>query len=163
MTSRIHAPHTTCPSCKEEVYLDELVGGRCPLCGCSLEKSEAEDAEFDEFIGRSDLSWMVFQYFFFKKLDHLGAHPVQIMQLISRYEEQLSAGEKRGGQVPVNIEIPFRLFERILPKKCAVCGVRFIRGGKKYLSGSLRSQAFGVRHVCDGCAGSEEGCEDTDE
>jgi len=27
MTSRMHAPHTTCPGCREEVYLDRLIDG----------------------------------------------------------------------------------------------------------------------------------------
>ena len=49
MTSRMQSPHTTCPGCQEEVFLDELVGGKCPLCGCSLE-------DFDEAFGNMKAS-----------------------------------------------------------------------------------------------------------
>ena len=34
MAPRINARHITCPGCQEEVFMEELVGGRCPLCGC---------------------------------------------------------------------------------------------------------------------------------
>jgi hypothetical protein len=152
MTSRIHAPHTTCPSCKEEVYLDELVGGRCPLCGCSLENGEEVDSEFDELIGRSDLSWMVFHYFFFRKLDRLGAHPVQIMHLISRYEEQITSGEAATRDIPFDLEISMRLLDIIRPKRCSVCGKLFLRSGKKYVSGLLRSPSQIVRFTCRACS-----------
>ena len=67
MTSRMHAPHTTCPGCQEEVFLDELVGGKCPLCGCSLEDFDESIGEYEGILDRSDLSWLIFNYFVFKK------------------------------------------------------------------------------------------------
>ena len=76
MTSRTHAAHTTCPGCQEEVYLDELVKGRCPLCGCTLEDLEEVESEVDELLDRGDFSWLIFNYFLFKQFTDLGASPL---------------------------------------------------------------------------------------
>ncbi|HPA08569.1 MAG TPA: hypothetical protein PLW73_08805, partial [Methanoregulaceae archaeon] len=82
MTSRMHAPHTTCPGCREEVYLEELVKGRCPLCGCEFEEFDTQDTEIEDYVDRSDLPWLVFNYFLFKRFLEIGASPVQIMQFV---------------------------------------------------------------------------------
>jgi len=86
MTYRTHAAHTTCPGCQEEVYLDELVKGRCPLCGCSLEDMDGLENEVDEFVDRNDFSWLVFNYFIFKTFTELGASPLKVMELLALYE-----------------------------------------------------------------------------
>jgi hypothetical protein len=153
MTSRIYGPHTTCPSCREEVYLDELVGGRCPLCGCSLEEQGDEEGDFEEFIERSDLSWLIFQYFLFRKLDRLGAHPARIMQVLARYEDAISEGHPTGGITTFDIEIPMRAFDRIRPKRCRTCTGIFLRGGRRMVSGDLKAPAFKKYYLCPACAG----------
>ena len=96
MTSRMHAPHTTCPGCQEEVFLDELVGGKCPLCGCSLEDFEESIGEYDGILDRSDLSWLIFNYFVFKKFVDLGVPPSQIMDFLSSYEENTEKPREDG-------------------------------------------------------------------
>ena len=92
----MHAPHTTCPGCQEEVFLDELVGGKCPLCGCSLEEFEESIGEYEGILDRSDLSWLIFNYFVFKKFVDLGVPPSQIMDFISSYEENAEKPRKSG-------------------------------------------------------------------
>ena len=77
MTSRMQSPHTTCPGCQEEVFLDELVGGKCPLCGCSLEDFDEAFGEYEGILDRSDLSWLIFNYFVFKKFVDLGCPPTR--------------------------------------------------------------------------------------
>ncbi len=86
MTSRMQSPHTTCPGCQEEVFLDELVGGKCPLCGCSLEEFDEAFGEYEGILDRSDLSWLIFNYFVFKKFVDLGVPPHQIMEFVAAYE-----------------------------------------------------------------------------
>jgi predicted nucleic acid-binding Zn ribbon protein len=83
----MHTPHTTCPSCHEEVFLDELVGGRCPLCGYSLDEDDGTCSEYEETLERSDLGWMILQFFIFRRFCSEGANPLQVMQVLSRYEE----------------------------------------------------------------------------
>ena len=61
MAPRINARHITCPGCQEEVFMEELVGGRCPLCGCELDGSEEACEGFEELLDRSDLTWLVYQ------------------------------------------------------------------------------------------------------
>jgi hypothetical protein len=56
----MQSPHTTCPGCQEEVFLDELVAGKCPLCGCSLEDFDETFGEYERILDRSDLSWLIF-------------------------------------------------------------------------------------------------------
>ena len=88
MTSRMQSPHTTCPGCQEEVFLDELVGGKCPLCGCSLEEFDESFGEYEGILDRSDLSWLIFNYFVFKKFVDLGVPPHQIMEFVAAYEAE---------------------------------------------------------------------------
>ena len=77
MTSRMQSPHTTCPGCQEEVFLDELVGGKCPLCGCSLEDFDEAFGEYEGILDRPNLSWLIFNYFVFKKFVDLGVPPTK--------------------------------------------------------------------------------------
>jgi predicted RNA-binding Zn-ribbon protein involved in translation (DUF1610 family) len=151
MTSRIHSPHTTCPHCKEEVYLDELVGGRCPLCGHSLEGAEEQSELFDDLLERSDLSWLVFQYFLYRRLESLGANPLQIMQLVSRYEEQLASDNEDDETSGIMLDVPMTTIDRLRLKTCHHCGKRFIYGGKKKISGNLRLNDFAFAYSCPSC------------
>ena len=97
MTSRMHAPHTTCPGCQEEVFLDELVGGKCPLCGCSLEDFEESIGEYDGILDRSDLSWLIFNYFVFKKFVNLGVSPRKSWNL-SQITSRMQTSPRKSGQ-----------------------------------------------------------------
>jgi hypothetical protein len=151
MTSRIHSPHTTCTHCKEEVYLDELVGGRCPLCGQSLEGAEEQSELFDDLLERSDLSWLVFQYFLYRRLESLGANPLQIMHLVTRYEEQLDSGEEEDETAAIALDVPMSAIDRLRPKTCHLCGKKFLRGGKKKICGNLRLNDFQFAFFCPGC------------
>ncbi|HDR73559.1 MAG TPA: hypothetical protein ENN85_06575 [Methanoculleus sp.] len=151
MTSRIHSPHTTCPYCKEEVYLDELVGGCCPLCGRSLEGDEEQAEVFDDLLERSDLSWLVFQYFLYRRLERLGANPLQIMQLVNRYEEQLNSGSEEGEPFEIMFDIPMTTTDRLRLKTCHLCGRVFLRGGKKKIYGNFRLNDFQFTYFCTSC------------
>ena len=115
MTSRMHAPHTTCPGCQEEVFLDELVGGKCPLCGCSLEDFEESIGEYDGILDRSDLSWLIFNYFVFKKFVDLGVPPSQIMEFVSSYEQNADKPAEEWTKTEFSLELPMGTFDRIRP------------------------------------------------
>ncbi len=149
MTSRMLAPHTTCPGCQEEVFLDELVRGRCPLCGCTLEDFADQTGDMDEMVERSDFSWLVFNYFLFKKFDEMGANPLQVMQLIAGLDE--CCLNPVAGEFPrtkFEFDIPMNLGDRIRPKKCTRCGKVFFRGGRKVLSGDLASPELKINYIC---------------
>jgi hypothetical protein len=149
MTSRINARHITCPGCQEEVFLDELVGGRCPLCGCTLEDLEDGCEEFEEGLDRSDLAWLIFHYFIFKKFDSLGANPFQILRLLATFDE--GTEENTEETSAFTLEVPMRLADRLRPKRCARCGCLFVREGKKYVSGDMRSPRMSTTYVCHDC------------
>lgn len=153
MTSRTRAHHTICPYCNEEVYIEELVGGKCPLCGGTLEDPEDEiEVDEDDGIERSDLSWLICHYFLFKKLDELGANPLQVMHVIQRFDEQDPFGED--GTVPTSfeVEVPFSRLEKVMPKRCSSCGKLFISGGKKVVRGDAGRPGFAVSYRCSRCA-----------
>jgi len=151
MTSRMHAPHTTCPGCQEEVFLDELVGGKCPLCGCSLEDFEESIGEYDGILDRSDLSWLIFNYFVFKKFVDLGVPPTQIMDLITGYEQNADKPREEWIKSDFSLELPMRISDAIRPKKCAKCNRFFLRGGRKEIRGDMRSTRIDIRYICDRC------------
>jgi hypothetical protein len=103
----------------------------------------------DEFIERSDLSWLVFNYFIFKKFDELGASPVQIMQLLSGLEDGCSHDEN--GATRFDLQVRMRLADRLMPKRCGKCGHLFLRGGKKVISGDLTGPSCEVAYRCSRC------------
>jgi hypothetical protein len=149
MTVRVNAHHIICPGCLEKVFVDELVGGHCPLCGCVMEEDEGVQ-EFEEVIERSDLAWIVFHYFVFRKFDALGVTPVQIMQLISQIEE-CGNTYPNPQKMEYHLEVPMGKTERFLPKRCAHCGSFFIRGGKKIIIGNLNQQGYRSEYHCPSC------------
>ena len=151
MTSRIHAAHTICTGCSEKIFLDELVSGRCPLCGYSLEEDEMALAGLDSTTEYSDLAWLVFNYFLFRKFYKLGADPIGIMKLISRFDETASLDEQELEEINYNFEVPITPIGRVLPKRCSHCSRIFFRGGKQIISGNLKDRGFSRRFVCSGC------------
>jgi hypothetical protein len=151
MTSRMHAPHTTCPGCREEVYLDELVRGRCPLCGCTLEDFEAQEGELEDFIERSDLPWLVFNYFLFKRFLEIGASPLQIMQLVAAFNDQDLQGNGQKPDTRFVMEVPMKAADRIRPKRCARCGKIFFGKGRKVAAGDLAAPGLEYLYYCKGC------------
>lgn len=150
MTSRTHAAHTTCPGCQEEVYLDELVKGRCPLCGCTLDDAD-ENEEVDDFLERGDFSWLFFNYFLFKQLTEQGASPLRVMQLVSSYEEACIKDPLAQRDTRFALEVPLTGWDRIRPKRCASCRRFFFSGGKKVISGDLSVPGFSVSYHCRSC------------
>jgi len=147
----MHAPHTTCPGCQEEVFLDELVGGKCPLCGCSLEDFEESIGEYDGILDRSDLSWLIFNYFVFKKFVDLGVPPSQIMDFLSRYEENSEKPREEWTKTEFSLELPMGIVDRIRPKRCAKCHRLFVRGGRKLIHGDMQSTQVHTEFVCRRC------------
>jgi len=147
---RVNARHTTCPGCQQEVFLEELVSGRCPLCGCELEDTEDVCEGFDDVIDRSDLAWLLFHYFLYRKFEALGASPVQTLSLISRCEGAFS-GDTTPRETTYELEVPMTLGDRIRVKRCTSCGRLFLFGGKKRISGDLARAGDEVRYTCRDC------------
>ncbi|HJX56949.1 MAG TPA: hypothetical protein VJ350_08990 [Methanoregula sp.] len=151
MTSRMQSPHTTCPGCQEEVFLDELVAGKCPLCGCSLEDFDETFGEYEGILDRSDLSWLIFNYFVFKKFVDLGVPPHQIMEFVSAYEQNAEKPPEEWTETGFRLEIPMNTWDRIKPKRCAKCKRIFVSGGKKSISGDMRTTQLRDEYRCDRC------------
>jgi hypothetical protein len=151
MTSRMQSPHTTCPGCQEEVFLDELVAGKCPLCGCSLEEFDEAFGEYEGVLDRSDLSWLIFNYFVFKKFVDLGVPPHQIMEFVATYEANAEKPPEEWTKTSFTLEIPMLWHDRIRPKHCATCNRWFLFGGTKQISGDMRRTKLTVAYECDRC------------
>ena len=151
MTSRTHAAHTTCPGCQEEVYLDELVKGRCPLCGCTLEDLEEVESEVDELLDRGDFSWLIFNYFLFKQFTDLGASPLKVMQLVSLYEDACATEDASRPDTRFELEITPGRFDRLVLRRCDRCKKIFLGSGKKILSGDLALPGYRITYRCGSC------------
>jgi hypothetical protein len=148
----MHAPHTTCPGCHEQVFLDELVSGKCPLCGCSLEEFEDSFGEFEGIIERSDLSWLIFNYFVFKQFVELGVPPQQIMEFVTAYEDNADKPIDEWTKTDFVLEISFGWWDRVRIKVCSKCGKWFIKGGKKLITGDMRHTNIVVNYLCTTCS-----------
>jgi len=148
---RVNARHTTCPGCQQDVFLEELVSGRCPLCGCEMEDPEEVCDGFDDVIDRSDLAWLLFHYFLYRKFEAMGASPVQTLHLISRCEGSFS-GETTPRETAYELDLPMTLRDRIRVKRCAACGRLFVLGGKKRISGDLARPSDEIRYTCQDCS-----------
>ncbi len=157
MGYRTHARHTTCPGCNEEIYMEELVKGQCPLCGSPVEELEAQDEslEYDDLFERSELSWLVLQYFLFKKFEDLGANPLQVFRLLSTVEEngEVVATTKEKEELPYELDAELSRLERLLPKRCSSCRKIFVRGATKKVSGDLIIGNMTVTYRCRSCQG----------
>jgi len=144
----------TCPGCKEEIFLEELVSGRCPLCGCSLDDVENPDEDFDEILSRDDFSYLLFEYFVFSKLDKLGADPVRIQQMLSEYEDIVDtddADKDNADNGNARITLPLRIRERVLPRHCQKCNHFFMRGGSK-VAECTEENGLSVYYLCPSCS-----------
>lgn len=150
MTVRINAHHIICPRCQEKVFLDELVSGHCPLCGCMMDEGEIS-SELEHIIERSDIAWIVLHYFIFKKFDALGVSPFQILQVISQLENQYEGDVHAPRKMEFRFEVPMRYLDHLRLKRCIKCRGLFIRGGKKIISGSLNSNDSKIEYICKRC------------
>ncbi len=151
MTYRTHAAHTTCPGCQEEVYLDELVKGRCPLCGCTLEDLEGLENDVEDLVDRADFSWLVFNYFLFKTFTDMGASPLKVMQLVSLYENACLREEGSQTDTRFELDLPVGRFDSIIPRRCDRCGRIFVGGGRKIITGDLSVPGYRIVHRCRSC------------
>lgn len=156
MTSRIYSPRTRCPGCREEVYLEELVEGCCPLCGSSFDEIEIQRAVFDDLPARSEISWMVFQFFLYRRLEALGAEPGAVLELITRLEGSMNGDGEECTTETFEIELPTPFIQRFLPKKCSRCGRIYILGGQRVATCSLKTPLVSISDRCPHCIGEEK-------
>jgi len=147
MTPGMQTPHTTCPSCREEIYLEELVEGRCPLCGWSLD----DDGCQDEFPG--DATPVAWSYCVLRQFSALGVSPADLLDLALRLEE--GAEGDLDDDCSYTFCVRMTLGDRIRPKKCDRCGRLFIAGGEKRVTGSFRSPDISTSYRCPGCTGDQ--------
>jgi len=150
VTVRINAHHIICPSCQEKVFLDELVSGHCPLCGCMMEEGEIS-SELEHIIERSDIAWIIFHYFVFKKFDALGVSPLQILQVISQLENQCESEFHIPRKLEFRLEIPMNRLDRVRIKRCSKCRKLFMIGGKKIIFGNFNSNDSKIEYICQNC------------
>lgn len=148
MTSRMLSPHTTCPSCHEEVYLEELVRGRCPLCGFSMEENDDSCDDFDEVLGRADFSWLMFSYALFRRFGELGVPPLRILELITSCEKVPETEKKTA---PFVLEIPLKPMDLLKIKRCEDCRSLFFVGARKWVCGDLISPELRFYYTCPRC------------
>ena len=155
MGYRIQTRHTTCPGCREEIYMEELVKGECPLCGAAVDEidTSVESLEFDEGFERSELSWLVLQYFLFKQFQEIGANPLQVYKLLSRVEEDGDHPSESVESYSYNLDADLSRIERLIPKRCTSCRKYFFRSASKKVTGDLVCGGMKVTYLCPDCAG----------
>ena len=131
--------------------MEELVGGRCPLCGCELDGSEESCEGFEELLDHADLTWLVYQYFLFRKFEAMGASPLQTLHLISRCDDPGATGPSYPEGIPYSLEIPMTFWDRVRPKRCSRCRRIFVSGGRKLVAGDLGQTAQAFSYICPSC------------
>ncbi|RQD79496.1 MAG: hypothetical protein D5R99_08110 [Methanocalculus sp. MSAO_Arc1] len=137
--------------------MEELVGGNCPLCGSPVEELEAQEEplEYDDLFDRSELSWLVLQYFLFKKFEDAGANPLQVFRLLSSVEEdgEIVPALREKEQLTYELDAELSRIERLFPKRCSSCRKLFVRNAAKKISGDLLKGGMAVAYLCRRCQG----------
>ena len=104
-----------------------------------------------EYSTGPNLSWLIFNYFVFKKFVDLGVPPHQIMEFVAIYEQNAEKPPEEWVKSEFTLEVPMNRWDRIRPKHCAKCKKLFIFGGKKLIKGDMKRAAIKVEYICDSC------------
>jgi len=147
--------HMRCRGCQEEIFGEELISGRCPLCGYQVtedvlpspepiivmqaEQSNMyeEDVEpYGEVVGDflgdlfSGLERSMFISHLARDIHDTTGVPYNMCKRIAR---QVVDDERSNFQ----FQVPSSLREQMLLKKCSVCGRLHFRLGSMIVSGSI--------------------------
>ncbi|MHC1626537.1 MAG: hypothetical protein ACXQTG_05190 [Methanoculleaceae archaeon] len=143
----------TCPFCREEIYLEELVGGRCPLCGNELDGYDGDsENEIGPEVEVPAAAWL---YCILRRYSALGASPSDLFDLAITLDEMAEDGLDTAGNGIFTINVRMTLIDRIRPKKCDRCGRIFFRGGEKWATASFQSSGITITYRCPRCCGDQ--------
>ena len=147
----MQSPHTTCPGCQEEVFLDELVGGKCPLCGCSLEDFDESFGEYEGILDRSDLSWLIFNYFVFKKFVDLGVSSPPDHGVCCNLRTECGETSRRVDKNGVHTRNPYEPVGSDQTQALLKVQKIIFPGRKKTIRGDMRNTHLTSEYLCDWC------------
>lgn len=145
-----------CPECLEEMARDELIGTKCPLCGYTLARDELDD-EYSAVDDDSELSWLLAQNLQRAILEWLmerGAAPLEAYRIASQISRLESVPDKSGKTTGFVFKGSMSSEEKSSEKLCAKCGLSFVLGGRKIVSGDLFEAETVVSYLCDECSGA---------
>ena len=128
-----------------------LRGRRHLSCRGVGASAPAKRERMKNFIERSDLPWLVFNYFLFKRFLEIGASPLQIMQLVAAFNDQDLQGNGQKPDTRFVMEVPMKPIDRIRPKRCTRCGKIFLAKGRKVAAGDLAAPGLEYLYYCKGC------------
>jgi len=160
-----------CRGCGEEVFGEELISGRCPLCGFQLAddapqypepiivqaeqgSSEEEDAEpygevLGEFLGDlfSGLERSMFITHLARDIHGTTGVPLNICKRIAR-----QVVDEERSHFQYQVQPSWR--DQMALKRCSACGHRHFRVGTKVVSGSVVDGVgeYEISYRCPRCA-----------
>ena len=157
-----------CRGCGEETFSEELISGRCALCGFQVTddttpspepiiilKSEQsnmyeEDAEpYGEVVGDflGDLFSGLERSMFISHLARDIRDTTEIpLNLCKRIARQVVDEERSNFQ----FQVPYTIRDQMILKRCSVCGSYHLKIGAKLVSGSI-VDGVGEYEVCYRC------------
>ncbi len=171
-------PQMRCPGCGEETFDDELIMGKCPLCGARIKEHKeapsggSPDADsfitcvpdYDEMPFDMDPSMMDRMYDFFGDI----FTDVERMLLISCIAYDISQNTglelKQARRVAREVvdqeqaefefEVKPEWYDEFKIKKCSKCGRYHLMVGKKLLKGWIKDDDadYDIVYMCRRCA-----------
>lgn len=128
----------SCPHCGEEVYVEELIDGRCPLCG---EQCGPSEGEFDVHGSQWEKEKWLISLQATEGLKAVGLSASGAESLAERLVGEVDPSSLQGHQ-PVfksfrwGLKTGLRDYFRV--KTCTFCGRKHLLVGGKLLEGQMR-------------------------
>ena len=165
-----------CPGCKEETYEEELIMGRCPMCGARIMDPPEPMSGFSDPVIKCTPEYdeMPFDMMGGSMRDMIGDIFGDIFSGVERtllisymaYDISQNTGlelkqaRKVARQVVDDEEASFEFelvpawHEEIKIKKCIRCGRRHFMIGKKVLKGKVEDGVgeYDIEYICKRCA-----------
>jgi len=146
MSSRMYAPHTTCPGATRRSSSKSL-SRKCPSLRLRVgEDAEEDEIDIDEITGKITSPGSSFHITCSVGSMHSARARTRSLRTLEVFNE---------GPIDKSvfyIEVSLGIFDYLRPRRCKKCGALYIRGGKKILRGDLKKTIFEYLYLCPRCA-----------
>jgi rRNA maturation protein Nop10 len=166
-----------CPGCGEETFEDELIAGKCPLCGAKIKEPVEQPSggssndpfitcvpDYDEMpFDMANSSVVDRMYDFFGDMFTVLERSLLISRIAYDISQNTGLELKQARKVARDVvdqdqaEFEFKVqpewYDEFKIKKCAKCGRKHLMVGKKVLKGWIKDDDadYEIEYICRHC------------